>query len=114
MTSGERPNAGLDPELRLDNETTKGKFMTCTKTGCHAYLAEYGEYVYGDAFEIGGALVLRIVQRSFQGPIIDRVHYSVARVGEWFDKDGHPVSTLIATRFNNHGYDGKPVDQKGY
>jgi hypothetical protein len=26
--------------------------MTCIKTGCHAFLVPYNEFVYGDAFEI--------------------------------------------------------------
>jgi len=26
--------------------------MTCTKTGCQIFIEQYGEYAYGDAFEI--------------------------------------------------------------
>lgn len=87
--------------------------MTCTKTGCHAYLAEYQEYVYGDAYEIGGVAVLRVVQRSFEGPIQGRLHYSILTVDEWFDKgrEGLPASTLISANFINHGYDGKELPQ---
>lgn len=111
MISGEGRGFAPIPSAWLDPETSKGKDMTCTKTCCHAYIAEYGEYVYGDAFEIAGVAVFRIVQRSFSGPIMDRVHYTVAEIGEWFDKDrtDSPVSTLIAKRFNNHGYDGKEI-----
>jgi len=26
--------------------------MTCTRTGCQVYIEQYGEYAYGDAFEV--------------------------------------------------------------
>lgn len=84
--------------------------MHCTKTGCHVHVAEYGEYAYGDAFEIAGVAVFRIVQRS-RRPLQSKLHYTVAEIGEWFDKDSSTVrtSTLIAKRFNNHGYDGRDI-----
>ena len=28
--------------------------MTCTRTGCQIYIEQYGEYAYGDAFEVDG------------------------------------------------------------
>lgn len=81
--------------------------MTCIKTGCHAYLAEYGKYVYGDAYEVGATVILRISQRSFDGPLSKRLHFTVHRIGQWFDKDREDVvSTLISNHTVNHGYEG--------
>lgn len=84
--------------------------MQCTKTGCHVYLKEYGEYVYGDAHMVGNVLVLRIVQRSFSGPLADRLHYEVGQAEGWFDKNrSDGSSTLLTTQYIDHGYEGKEL-----
>ena len=87
--------------------------MTCTKTGCHIKIAEYNEFAYGDAFEVNGVAIFRIVDRSHSGPMLSAIHYTVHRVDEWFDKDNPTAnnSTLITGSFENHGYEGKAVDQ---
>lgn len=88
--------------------------MECVKTGCHAYLEQYGEYVYGDAHKIGNMLIIRIVQRSHEGPIIDRLHYEVRSIEGWFDKDvnepNERPSTLFAFAYTEHGYEGKKLE----
>jgi hypothetical protein len=86
--------------------------VTCTKTGAHLYLEEYGLYAYGDAFETtGGQAVFRIVQVG-QQPIQSRIHYTVHEIEEWFDRHVRTgeTSTLIAKLdgFQSHGYEGKP------
>lgn len=88
--------------------------MTCTKTGAHIFIEQYGEYCWGDAFEVtaddetGASIAyFRIVSRSFV-PHLYALHYTVLGIDNWLDKDS-PISTLIATSFINHGYEGKPI-----
>lgn len=85
--------------------------MKCIKTGCLAYLVEYGEYVYGDAFESArGDLVIRCAMAGrdasqFPG----KRHFTVEKVDEWFDRYKTSMdrnSTLIAKQATNHGYEG--------
>lgn len=94
--------------------------MTCTRTGAHIYLWQYGEFAYCDAFEVkgnwddtkgsGDVAYFRIVQTSHQ-PLRPLVHYIVHDVDNWF-KD-FPTSTLItkADGFSNLGYDGRPIKE---
>lgn len=90
--------------------------MTCIKTGCLVYLEQYGEYVYGDAFEVSSVLVLRIVARYLASDTelvqhgVMR-HITVNRISEWWDKEltsQNNVTVLVAPPFGwtNHGYDG--------
>jgi len=83
--------------------------MKCTKTGCQVFIAEYDEYVWGDAFEVGGIALFRIVVRSRE-PFAANLHYTVFSTDQWFDKDRAdvPASTLISSVFTNHGYEGIP------
>jgi hypothetical protein len=90
--------------------------MTCIKTGCLAYLHQYGEYVYGDAFEVNGVLILRIVWRGRPEQIQSaefgtRRHVTVCLIAEWWDKDLTKqdfTTTLVSEPYGwiNHGYDG--------
>ncbi len=85
--------------------------MNCMKTGCHVYLKNYGEYLYGDAFESADNKValFRIVERS-RKPLFNRLHYTIEESSQWFDKDKEgATSTLIAFDFKNHGYEGKEI-----
>jgi hypothetical protein len=90
--------------------------LTCIKTGCLAYVAEYGEYVYGDAHEYSSVLLIRAVWRG-RANHPDLVQFGVTRhitihqVKDWWDADktsmGHQ-SNVISGPFGwtNHGYDG--------
>lgn len=86
--------------------------MRCIKTGCLAYLVEYGEYVYGDAFESArGDLVIRCVwagRDPSQFPT--KRHFTVEKIDEWFDRDKtngiQRQSTVVAKLATNHGYEG--------
>lgn len=89
--------------------------MNCIKTGCSAYIQEYGEWVYGDAYEFNGALIIRVCQRT-RNPYDNR-HFTVARVDHWFDEDKSSMahnSTLFAHAgaWVGHGYDGMPEPRK--
>jgi hypothetical protein len=93
--------------------------MQCIKTGCLAYLEEYGEYVYGDAFEMEldagpGSLtsvyVFRLCDRSFRPINGKNLHFRVHSINHWFDEERTSEqvnSTLIATSVDNYGYVGK-------
>lgn len=85
--------------------------MTCIKTGAHAYINAYGEFVYGDAFEIKGLLIMRIVE-SRREPIFPKLHMRIGEPDEWWDRnaDGR-TSTLVARDWVNLGYDGRPVEE---
>jgi hypothetical protein len=94
--------------------------MTCTKTGALIYVEQYGEYAYGDAFEVVGdgadkpVAYFNIVMRS-RSPINYAVkHYTVHDIEHWFgphdlDTNIEGRSVLIAADFTNHGYDGVPI-----
>lgn len=84
--------------------------MTCTKTGCHIFISPYGEYAYGDAFELEGVAYFRIVQRA-RSPIFPVLHYTIIDFDNWFDKDTSRPSTLITARYACLGYDGLPVGE---
>lgn len=114
--------------------------MTCTRTGAHIWLEPYGEWLYGDAFEIGqgwdmatnhqvGAAFHRagitspvktiayfnIAARSFR-PINGLLvkHYTVHSWEEWFNQGDTEQqlrgSFLVTNNFTNHGYYGEPID----
>lgn len=96
--------------------------MTCVKTGCHIYLEPYGEYAYGDAFEIEPILpedhklwykigkedalkikntaYFNLVARSRE-PIngMDHIHYVVHDWDNWFNQGlgASPTETLRAS-----------------
>tara|TARA_R110000782_G_C14819205_1_gene413795 strand:- start:12860 stop:13132 length:273 start_codon:yes stop_codon:yes gene_type:complete len=83
--------------------------MKCIKTGCHLFLANYGEFLRGDAFEGEGVLLFRISDRS-RKPLDTNLHFTVKHESIWFDKDD-ARSTLLAYERNvrNHGYQGKLI-----
>lgn len=84
--------------------------MACVKTGAHIYLEPYGEYAYGDAFEVDQIAYFRIVETR-RSPIRPKLHYTVQFFENWFDQHSGGVSTLItkSETFINHGYDGKEI-----
>lgn len=90
--------------------------MQCIKTGCSAFLAEYGEWVYGDAYATrNGDLVIRVAGRSNAGPLnASPRHFTVLEVEHWFDDRETNMqlrnSTILVPRgmFSNHGYKGVP------
>jgi hypothetical protein len=71
--------------------------MPCTKTGCHAFIECYNEYVYGDAFELDSVAYFRIVKRQ-RHPIRPTLDYTIYTYDTWHDKDAR-VSTLITNQF---------------
>jgi hypothetical protein len=87
--------------------------MTCIKTGAQAYLEDYDEYVYGDAFAYGDVFFMRVVTRSRE-PIMPKTHFQVKTVRDWFDKDQHAdrISNLFAyrTAVIDYGYEGVYVE----
>lgn len=84
--------------------------MTCIKTGAHAFVRVYGEYVYGDAFEINNLLIMRIVQIRRE-PIMPMLHMRIGEPDLWFDKGVQRTSTLAARDWVNLGYEGRPVEE---
>lgn len=114
--------------------------MSCTRTGAHIWLEPYGEWLYGDAFEImprpvskttGEEPTLKelvvspflfvpvayfmVVARSFL-PIngLAVKHYTVRDYDNWFNKGDVEQallgSMLITNNFVNHGYYGEKID----
>lgn len=88
--------------------------MTCIKTGCHACIEPYNEWVYGDAFEFNGVLLIRVCERSFK-PISGRRHFTVSNVAHWFDDrhtSGDRNSTMVVEPGDwvNNGYDGEVIE----
>lgn len=80
--------------------------MTCIKTGCHVFIEPYGEYAYGDAYEVAAVRYFRLVQRS-RKPLAPTLHFTIHSFHDWFDKDcAEHISTLITTQSRNHGYHG--------
>lgn len=98
--------------------------MTCTKTGALIYIEQYGEYAYGDAFELTpkneynntyfNIAYFNIVLRS-RSPINGILkHYTVHDIEHWFgphnlDTNIEGKSVLITANFTNHGYNGVPL-----
>lgn len=89
--------------------------MTCSKTGCHAYLEQYGEWIYGDAFEYENPAGLafppffafRVAHREIAQPIYPIKHFTIHKVlADWRDE---PYGTILASSVTNHGYEGIPV-----
>lgn len=84
----------------------------CVKTGCHVFLTEYGEWIYGDAFLINKSMIIRCCDIKRQ-PICDVLHITIPTIAHWWDRNITSVefnSTLIAKTFTWHGYDGVPND----
>lgn len=81
--------------------------MTCIKTGAHAYLEEYNEWVYGDMHRCGQSFVFRVAQTEFT-PIYTHKHFTIHSIDQWW-KD-KPYGTIIACSATNHGYEGVPID----
>jgi hypothetical protein len=91
--------------------------MSCIKTGCVAYLAQYNEWVYGDAHEFPHrTLVIRAVAKIRNPHELVEFgnvrHFTVSRMAEWFDRPTRrgETSTIIACDlgWSNHGYEGIP------
>lgn len=84
--------------------------MRCIKTGAHAWLEQYQEWVYGDAFELSGHLVLHLCYRGHM-PARPVKHFTVSIVDHWFDDATTSLlhqSVLVSGHmaFADHGYDG--------
>lgn len=95
--------------------------MSCIKTGCLVYLDQYGEWVYGDAFEFANqVLVIRAVAvaRTLEEMVNDgygsKRHFTINEIAEWFDRPSNrsprkqaDVSTIVSVGgWINHGYQG--------
>ncbi len=81
----------------------------CVKTGCHVFLHEYREWIYGDAFHFNGTLIIRVCARHHD-PVMEKVHFNIFRISHWFDQGSTSVeknSTLVTQNFNWHGYEGE-------
>lgn len=95
--------------------------MQCIKTGCHTFLLEYGEYIYGDAFYLGpiggtGNYVFRVCERSFL-PLQNVLHFTVREIDHWFDYEKTSQernSTLIARVVDDWGYKGKAFAEQRF
>lgn len=91
--------------------------MSCIKTGFHACVGPYDEYIYGDAFEVDGQIYyFRICAISLK-PIRERLHFVIHDFVTWFDKEKtsqQQNSTLIAraTKVDDLGYDGIGIIRK--
>lgn len=100
--------------------------MTCIKTGCVAYLQQYGMWIYGDAHSYGGRLgdpensgflVVRAVWSSRDVKSLSQFgnvrHFTVAEIADWWDESetsmNHPSTMIsLSERWVNEGYDGRP------
>lgn len=64
--------------------------MQCIKTGCHAYIENYGEHLYGDLYKHNGTYLMRVCHIS-RDPILTSEVHCLFREGsspmQWFDKD---------------------------
>lgn len=89
--------------------------MRCLKTGCLAYLEEYGRYVYGDAFVDNGVIVIRVCQVYPRSAPAGECHLTIHEIGQWWDKDAQENgkvdnSTLVA----KHGAFSSDLDRDIY
>ena len=92
--------------------------MSCIKTGCVAYLADYGEWIYGDAFDHNGVLVVRTVFRTRDAKDLEEFgdvrNFTIHRTAHWWDEKATSMkqnSTVISERGNWHqdgDYEGIP------
>ena len=77
--------------------------MRCLKTGCLAYLEEYGQYVYGDAFIDNGVVVLRVCQVYSPSASVGECHLTIHEVGQWWDKvaqkNGRVDNSTLAAKY---------------
>lgn len=98
--------------------------LSCLKTGCHAYVEQYDQWVYGDAFssEAGscrGLLIIRVAEVSIGKPVSGHAvrHIDVCDVAQWWDqhreKQGTASTLVCEGLWRWHGYDGKPIAAEG-
>jgi hypothetical protein len=88
--------------------------MICAKTGCNAYLHEYGEWVYGDAhLTQSGHLIIRVAGRSHHGPLngMKHRHYEIYTTEEWWDQNNQYSTLYVGSGYVFHDYDGKPESE---
>lgn len=91
----------------------------CIKTGCYVWLEDYREWVHGDAYMVGNALVIRVCSLYSKRDEIPRKHFTVHSTEYWPDKNkqknqafgsehSDPIdyTLLITSKFTNHGYEG--------
>ncbi len=85
----------------------------CIKTGCLAYVIDYGEWVYGDAHMVSNVLVIRVASIDRRAPENGKMHFAINTVDYWPDRDSgraeYPM--LMTTDFINYGYEGVEVTQ---
>lgn len=90
--------------------------MTCIKTGFTAILNTHGEYLHGDAYQIGkDAIIFRICSRSRE-PIQDRINFRIDNFVDWFDEKKTSMqqnSTMVALAGDVAmlSYDGVPYSE---
>lgn len=93
---------------------------TCIRTGFQAYIREYDELVFGDAFESAGTLILRVEARRYQGAntatlFRPYLNFDVTAVDLWFDKDDKDRASTLIARFGGWkmlgGYDGVDAEE---
>ena len=87
--------------------------MQCIKTGCTAYLEDYGEYLHGDLFRMdSGQYLMRVCYRGQQPPR-DRVNIRVLLVEHWFDEwvkhSTDRNSTMLIKAHSGLSYDGELI-----
>lgn len=95
--------------------------MTCIKTGCHIFIEPLGEFAYGDAHEVDGTYIFRLVRYS-GGPIYDVLHFFVRDYVYLWDRNRTEgdannygaSSTLVSYRSSvtDHGYAGTQIAQQ--
>lgn len=85
--------------------------MTCIKTGAHAYLHCYDEWLLGDMFKVGNNWIMRVVDQS-RDPIRPIKHFVIYNFDYWWDKHNtSPASpsTLVTHEVEDLGYEGVPL-----
>lgn len=95
--------------------------MNCIKTGCQVYLAETGQYAWGDAFEMvldggPGQLVyvyaFHLCATDYKPINVPVKHFTVHSITHWFDErrtSQDHNSVLLAYSVTDHGYEGVPL-----
>jgi hypothetical protein len=84
--------------------------FVCVRTGCDAYLHDYGAVIHGDAYSNDqGVLLIRSSSKPEPMKITDIVQYVIYDHDLWFDQH-NDKSTIIATEFTSLGYEGRSIE----
>lgn len=86
--------------------------MQCERTGCYAYLKEYGCFIRGDLYIIEGVFILKFTEasRSWK-PEQDRCQLVICKVEAEWKLSPWPVIIAKAEQCEYLGYEGLPTEK---